>query len=762
MSHKNHNRKQPPWLALIGLLIAPAIFLLLVNWNTALNSNIIELLPSSADSPEAEAARSMLNERLSYPVILKAKAPGANSEELLLALKNAAQQKAFKSPFIIGDESYKNVLLPVLKEHKETLFASHWLENKRRAFNQIDRPDEAFIPWLAVESAKQLNQFLERPESMAYTEDIPSDPLLLLPSALEALPPAPSVPNDALIAWIPVTVDPLTSEGQKAIYEALSSLESEMKSQFPQYEQTASGVYELAAASERSTKQEVTWLNVEMATVILLLLLILAGRPGFLLLTVAPVLVAGLWCVTAGILVFGHIHVISLAVSSVVLGLAVDYAVHLAAKRGHSDLRSAWPKVRLPLATSCISTCFGFLFLLLSPMAALKQVGIMAPAGLVGALLTVRWILPWLEPIAGAYRLRHFLEEPGPALPRKASLIAASGVWLAAMFILFFKPSFSDNIKDFQAPIEETISHYRALADSIGSRDVNERWYCFASSPTSLLQRLSQIQSETNVEDIRLPNQQSFEQSDFVKQSNEFAVEFRDALEKQGFATESFSPFFESLQEVDLWYAPHTIRSAFEDLAAKLRGPLQALLMTDGDVWVAVFDAPSNSNIPTSLQSFTRELAQQKSLNQALEHARLGITQSAIWGFFGMTICVVILFRRYALWTLLLPLWAVTLGIATTILLGQPLGILAVIGAILGYCLALDYGAFAATATQPPASIRISAATTGCGFFILSLCSMPAVAQLGQVVTATVLFAWLGAELLCLPNSSSPKQDTPA
>lgn len=758
MKRESSSRMRPPWLALFGLIIAPAVFLLLVNWQIALNSNILELLPHARTSPQAEAARAMLNERLTYPVILRATAPSAKPDELLSSFREAALQPAFDAAFVIGDRSYENALRPVLQQHRETLFAARWLERRQDVYKALNLPEADFIPWLAQSSAQRLNAFLERPDSMAYADEIPTDPLLLLPSALEDLPPSPTTPNDELLAWIPVTVDPLTPEGQQAIFESLASLESQMRTQFPDYQQTASGVYDLAAASERQTKSEVTRLNIEMAAAVLVLLLILAGRPGFLLLTVAPVVVAALWCVSAGIIIFGHVHVIALAVSSVVLGLAVDYAVHLAAKRDDGNLRQAWPKVRLPLATSCVSTCFGFFFLMLSPMAALQQVGVMVPAGLIGSLLAVRYILPWLEPIAGAYRLRAFLEKPGPALQRKVWGLAALFVWLAAAIVLALKPSFEDNIKDFQAPIEETLLRYRSLADHIGRQDVNDRWYCFATSPAELLERLQQVRDQTNANDLLLPVVDQAAWQSFASQSKPFADAFRQSLDEEDYVPESFEPFFQNLDNASQWYAPVTVNAALAELAAKLQGPLQALIMTDGKVWTAVFDAPSGSVILPELRPFTSELAQQKSLNDALRKARIGITQSAAWGLLGISVCVAVLFRRRAGWTLALPAWSVTLGVAATVLLGQPLGLLAVIGAILAFCLALDYGAFAATSDQPPSSIRISAATTGCGFLILSFCSMPAVAQLGQVVVASVFFAWLGAELMCLPQAKAAPQ----
>ncbi|WP_309387041.1 MMPL family transporter [Cerasicoccus frondis] len=748
----NRPTRRTPWLAIIGLLIAPLAYLITVDWSAAINDNILELLPQEHDSADGHAVREMLNERLIYPIMLKVSAE-TETESLVSAFRKAAQQPGFSKPYIIGQNAAFTELKQVLLNHRETFFADEWITERQTQFTALNQPPNNFIPWLAEDTVQRLNTFLDQPESLAYASEIPVDPLLLLPSALDKIPAMTQQAEGSFIAWIPLTIDPLTAKNQATINESLEALRVQLQAQFPNYQQEATGVYKIAAESATRIKREMSVLNSIMAIAILALLLLFTRRTGFLLLTTVPVAIAVLWCIVMGLLAFGHIHVIALAVSSVVLGLAVDYAVHLAAKRGDGNLLEAWRNVRLPLIISCLSTCIGFSFLLLSPISALKQVGVMAPSGLIAALLAVRYLLPWLEPIAGAYHLWPVLERPLPNVRAKYWAPIVALLWLSSLLILIKHKPFNDDITDFQTPMPEVIKQYRALADSISHADVAQRWYVFAESPVELAKRLRAVEASIDIE-IILPTGPSETLTSFASQSSTFASALKLQLEEQDFTSASFRPFFGSLAEADHWGSATSIEEAYRDLAVELQGPLQALLMTNGDYWAAVIQAPYDETIPQSISAFTRELSRQKTLNLVLEHARQGILRSAVYGLLGIVACVMIFFRKKAFRTMAVPVWAVTLGLAVTGLGATSIGLLAAIGAVLAFCLALDYGAFTASTHEPPASIRISAATTFTAFLILSLCSMPAISQLGQIVAITVFFAWLMAELLSLPDAA--------
>ena len=132
------------------------------------------------------------------------------------------------------------------------------------------------------------------------------------------------------------------------------------------------------------------------------LLLLAFASPRALLVAMLPVatgVLAGIAAVSIG---FGSVHGMTLGFGSTLIGEAVDYAIYyLVQARVRGDqggwrqwLHSGWPTVRLGLLTS---VC-GFAALVLSGFPGLAQLGVFSLAGLIGAALATRFVLPILMP----------------------------------------------------------------------------------------------------------------------------------------------------------------------------------------------------------------------------------------------------------------------------------------------------------------------------------------------------------------------------
>jgi predicted exporter len=94
----------------------------------------------------------------------------------------------------------------------------------------------------------------------------------------------------------------------------------------------------------------------------------------------------------------------TLAFGTTLIGEAVDYAIYylIQARAGgaQSWVRQGWPTVRLGLLTS---VC-GFAALVFSGFPGLQQLGVFSVAGLLGAALFTRFVLPELMPNGSAAR----------------------------------------------------------------------------------------------------------------------------------------------------------------------------------------------------------------------------------------------------------------------------------------------------------------------------------------------------------------------
>jgi predicted exporter len=159
-----------------------------------------------------------------------------------------------------------------------------------------------------------------------------------------------------------------------------------------------SGAPVFGVNSRAQIEAEIRWLAIA-GTVLMsaLLLLTFASLPALLvaMLPVGTGVLAGI----AGVsLLFGSVHGITLGFGTTLIGEAVDYAIYYLiqtrANGWRAWLQSGWPTVRLGLLTS---VC-GFAALAFSGFPGLAQLGVFSIAGLLGAALATRFVLPVLMP----------------------------------------------------------------------------------------------------------------------------------------------------------------------------------------------------------------------------------------------------------------------------------------------------------------------------------------------------------------------------
>lgn len=162
-----------------------------------------------------------------------------------------------------------------------------------------------------------------------------------------------------------------------------------------------SGPGSFSARMSERVRTEATWLGI-IASVVMMLALFLAYR------SLMPVLAAAvpLACAAAaGLLAlrlgFDLAHGITLAFAFTLIGVALDYPVHLLSHHrpgvsARASARSLSPALRL----SAASTAIAYLTLFSAQAEGLQQLAVFTIAGLLAAALASRWLLPPLLPAA--------------------------------------------------------------------------------------------------------------------------------------------------------------------------------------------------------------------------------------------------------------------------------------------------------------------------------------------------------------------------
>jgi len=116
-----------------------------------------------------------------------------------------------------------------------------------------------------------------------------------------------------------------------------------------------------------------------------------------------PIVTGILIGLAATILVFGSVHRITLAFGITLLGVAIDYPLHLFSHTHRDErLRQTAGRIMPPMLLGAVTTIAAFLVLGTGGFAGLAQLAIFIGAGLAAAVATALWVLPSL---AGNLRL---------------------------------------------------------------------------------------------------------------------------------------------------------------------------------------------------------------------------------------------------------------------------------------------------------------------------------------------------------------------
>ena len=159
------------------------------------------------------------------------------------------------------------------------------------------------------------------------------------------------------------------------------------------------GAGALAVATNQSITQEATWLSLANTVMVSGLLIMVYRSWRILALGLIPLLTGVVTGALAIRLQYGAIHAITLGFGSTLLGVAADYPNHFFTHLNpgvttHVTMKRLWPTLRLGILTNIAG--FGVMFF--SGFKGLQEIGVFAAAGLLGAGLSTRFILPKLSP----------------------------------------------------------------------------------------------------------------------------------------------------------------------------------------------------------------------------------------------------------------------------------------------------------------------------------------------------------------------------
>ena len=308
-------------------------------------------------------------------------------------------------------------------------------------------------------------------------------------------------------------------------------------------------------------------LSVCIAAVLILLLLWFFLRSLRHILLIALTIGWG-WVFAIACLSWVHqeVSVIVIGISSIIVGIAVNYPLHLIAHLGHtSDVRQALQEIVKPLVVGNITTVGAFLALVPLRAAALRDLGLFSSFLLIGTILfTLIW-LPQMVCFSGKRKVERVKRLP------------FEGESAVGVFSFHFPHSSFHKILPILLLLLTAFFGYHSLHTTFDADLTHINYMTPAQrSDMALLQQLMPTDSQRQQElSRRIPSTPEAQQERLQlwqswtsSHRDHLQSSLRDEATRAGFTPSSFDPFFILLEESGKWKVEGEYSAADKSLSS--------------------------------------------------------------------------------------------------------------------------------------------------------------------------------------------------
>lgn len=739
------------------------------------STEITHFLPGSDDRRLAQIARNLADSDLTRTLILSIEAP--DQERAIAASKRLAAALR-KDPEVARVVSGPD---PTMAESYYRLFFPH-------RFQMISGDPERELParfsdQSLAKTASELKGELSSPMGALFGRLAAADPLVLFREQLrrlEALRKGPlDVRNGAFVTsdghhailFLATASSPFDSAVQGPFLERLRARFAEVAAGTG-LKLRSSGVNRFAVDTERIVKNDINRVSTLSTVAIIALFLVLFRSFKVLAISFIPVVFGMLAATSAGLLVYGKLHGLTLAFGSTLLGVCVDYPIlYLNHHVLEPHARGPWwtlRRITFALLLGAFTTVAGFAGLAWTSFPGMREIALFATAGILGALASSCWLLPALvsrAPVATALhrRLALWLGRGLEALRRKRELLWA--VPVAAVFLCAIglpRLRWADDLSALQRPNPQLLAEDEAVRAQVSRMDSGRFILSLAPDDAAALalndlvySSLAAARRQGLLEDFRSLHDVVF--SPDLQRRNQEAVAVTPrlferaaaALAAQGFNADAFSGFGRGLQERP---APLTLREILDSPLGDLVRPFRVELGGEVGVLTLVRGVRDSAALAKSLPAAegVRYFDQGTFLAAAYGkyRARTGELMLA-----GVVFVFVLLFAGYrrvrpALAAGLPAILAAATTLAVLALLGVETNLLHLISLLLVLSIGEDYAIFLVASLEKPAELEASAMSVALcclsavlSFGLLSMSEIPALRDIGLTTGLGVLLS---------------------
>jgi predicted exporter len=544
----------------------------------------------------------------------------------------------------------------------------------------------------------------------------------------------------------------------------------------------ASGAPLFALESRSQIRQESQRLSL-MATLFMLLFMGWVYRsPRRLLMTALP-LAGGILAAIASVsLLFDSVHGITLAFGITLMGVAVDYPVHVLSHvhRGEGLSQAVdriWPTLRLGVLT----TLMGYAAMSMTEFTGLAQLGVFSMAGLLVAALITRSLLPAIrdtqdQPLPSLMSVIGYLDVTPPLIVRLSLLVA---VIVVLALVARQGDSWSDDIAELSPLASELRDQDRQLRAQMQAPEPRYLLMLSAESTNELLLKLEALESpldravgmgylagfQSAAKIIPSVTTQRQRQA-ALPEAEVLSQRLDEALLDLPFRHALFEPFLAAVEQ-----AKTLEPLELKDLEQGSLGIRLAGLVRPVDNQVVGLVQLSQVEHPLRMEEVMAEADVQglrfidlkRATNQIVDTFRLEAIDRILWA--SVLIVLILMFGLRdpvrGLRVLLPIILAVGLAASVPILTGHRLNLFHLVSLLLVAGIGLDYALFFSRSDSGKERLRTLHALVVCStstlvvFAMLAASSIPVLQAIGMTVTSGVLSAFILSWIFARRNNQT-------
>lgn len=761
-----------------GLSVA-AVLAMLVYCATQMRvvGDISSFMPRSSSGDLAALSRGLTSSPLTRQMVLSLAAPDP---------RDARHAATALAGSLAEDPEIAWVRAGVDPDQQEALFRLYF--PRRHGFASSD-PENELRARLSdaglARAARRLTAELRRPSAALVARLAPADPLLVFPDLLERLASRDqgltlrdgvftSPSGEHALVLLSTRSSPFDSSRQRPLLDAIDARVEALRGELeaPLVLESA-GINRFALDIEESIKGEIRWLFAASVAGTILLFLAFFRSPRALAVAMLPHALGVLIAATAGLALFGELNGLAVAFGVSLIGVSIDYSVHLQnhyalAPRGTPAadvLRRLRPSLLLGGATTVVSLA-GLAF---GNFPGFYQMGLLATVGVAAALLVSLWIVPELMPDREAPAVsRRNAERLGrwvAGLARhRRPLLALPVACIAGAFVALPRIHWIDDLTALQNLNEELVAENDRVRARLSHADATRFLIAEGDDDAQALERNDALAARLPelVEDGSLGGFRSlhdFLWSPSLQQRNLDVLRADPGLPERvdrvfaeaGFRPGAFAEFGASLAD-----PPPPLR--LTDLDGSPLGQAAAAMRIDMEGRTAivtqledVHDADAVAGLAESLPG-VRFFDQRAFFSQVYGEYRQRIVWVVLSGCATVFLLLLLRYRalRPALATALPSVLVACLLAVFAAVSATPVHILHLIGLILVMGMGVDYGIFvwdsAGSREDTGAtmqSLMLSALTTIFVFGVMGLSAHPVLHAIGRTTALGIALAFV-------------------